>query len=243
MRLIYLRPQVTRFVILFVERSGSTYLATSLASHPEIDARREEFAHLRQRGADGAAQLEWARSFWTPPLLGREKARGFKSKLEDILDPDGFGRLLRERGARVIQLQRRNLIKAVVSTINARRLYEASGNWNLLRESDRLPAFEADPAEFSHLLEERIRWDRELEHYVESLGLPRLCLFYEDLLRKETDFIARVFDFIGARRREVRGKTFKSTKDDLREVLLNFDELRDQYAGTPYHAMFSEVIA
>ena len=243
MRLMYFRPQVTRFVILFVERSGSTYLATSLASHPQIEARREEFAHLRQRGEDGAAQLKWARAFWTPPLLSREKARGFKSKIEDILDPAGFGRLLRKNRVRVIQLQRRNLIKAVVSTINARRLYEASGNWNLLRESDRLPAFEADPAEFSHLLDERIRWDQELESYVGALQLPRLQLFYEDLLLGERQFLGRIFDFLGVPTREVQGKTFKSTKDDLREVLLNFDDLRDQYAGTPYHSMFSEVIA
>lgn len=243
MRMIYLRPQLRRFAILFVERSGSTYLATSLASHPEICAKREQFAQLRQQGADGTAQLEWARSFWKGPLIGRERAFGFKTKIEDILDPAGLAETLSDFKVRIIQLQRRNLVKAVVSTINAKRLYEASGNWNLLKESDRLPAFEVDREEFEHLLRERIRWDQELEQYVSALDLPRLQLHYEDLLQSEASFLGQVFEFIGVSPKPVKGKTYKSTKDDLRQVVLNFDELRAAYTGTPYHAMFSEVIA
>jgi len=242
MRSFYLRSQVCRYVTLFVERSGSTYLATLLSSHAEILAKREEFAHLRQRGVDGPGQLEWARTFWTPPWIGSNKAVGFKAKLVDILDPAGFARLLVDRKVRIIQLQRRNLVKAVVSTLNAKRLHDASGNWNLLKESDRLPAFRIDCGEFDQLLQDRIRWDEELESYASKVPLPRVKLYYEDLLREKQRFLDQVLDFIGVRPKPVQAKTLKNTKDDLREVILNFDELRGKYAGTPFDTMFDEVI-
>ena len=138
------RFQVTRFVILFVERAGSTYLITALKSQPGVLALTEKLAALREEGKNAAEQLEWAKGFLTPPLTGPHRAIGFKTKLVDVLHREGFSRVLQQRGCRVIRLQRRNPIKAVVSTLNARRQYKVSGNWNLLQESTRLPAFAVD---------------------------------------------------------------------------------------------------
>jgi LPS sulfotransferase NodH len=239
---IFLRHQVTRFVILFVERSGSTYLATLLDAHPDVLARREEFAHLLQKGKGGVEQLAWAREFYSPPLFGDRKALGFKTKLVDILDKPGFAQLLKENGCRVVQLQRRNHVKAAISTLNAKRLHEVSGNWNLLNETDRMPAFPVNLEEFERLLQERLEWDRELEDYVESLKLPSLPLYYEDMLINEDEFIRRVFEFMGVRYLAIKGKTLKNTQDNLRDAIVNFDELRRKYAGTPYEPMFDEVL-
>jgi len=122
--LFYLRHQVTPYVILFIERDGSTYLTSMLQTHPEIKADYERFAVLKQKGANGAQQLEWAYQLFSPPLIGRIGAIGFKTKLVDILDEDGFTKLLYEKNCHIIQMTRRNLVKAVVSRINARRLFE-----------------------------------------------------------------------------------------------------------------------
>lgn len=239
---VFLRKQVTRFVILFVERSGSTYLATLLDAHQDILARREEFAQMRQRGAGGAEQLEWASQFYTPPLVGDHKAIGFKTKIVDILDPDGFAQLLENTNCRIIQLYRRNAVKAAISTINAKRLYDASGNWNLLKESDRLKPFSVDIDEFEQLLKERQEWDREVDDFANRLKLPKMTLYYEDLLQDEKLFKERVFDFIGVRHLPVQGKTIKNTQDDLRRAILNFNQLRSRFAGTIYEPMFDEVL-
>jgi hypothetical protein len=131
----------------------------------------------------------------------------------------------------------------VISTINAKRLHQASGNWNLLKESDRLPAFAVDSHEFENLLRERIRWDAQVEGYASALNLPKIRLYYEDMLADELMFVSQVLDFLGVAPKPVQGKTLKNTSDDLREVVLNLDELRSRYAGTPYHEMFREVIA
>ena len=238
----FLRPRVTPFVILFVERSGSTYLATVLAAHPHILAHREQFAQLRQGGKDAAEQLAWARDFWTPPMIGPYAALGFKTKTTDILDPGGFARLVEEKRCKVIHLHRQNAVKGAISTIRARDLHAASGNWNLLKESDRRPPVAVDPDDLQQHIELHEQWDTELQDYVNSLGRPTLELTYEDLLRDKAAFMARVFEFINVAPQPVEGKTHKNTSDDLREAVTNLDALQARYIGTPYYAMFDEVI-
>ena len=97
---VFFDLQVTPFVILFVERAGSTYLITALKSHPGVLALTEKFDALRKEGKGSAEQLEWAKAFLTPPLLGRHRAIGFKTKLVDVLDP---GRLCRAPSAAQVQ--------------------------------------------------------------------------------------------------------------------------------------------
>jgi LPS sulfotransferase NodH len=238
----YLRFQVRRFVVLFVERDGSTYLMSLLRSHPEIDAQNERLAMLKEAGKTAGDQMTWMREFFTPPLAGSLRALGFKTKLPDILDPAGVARLLQEHECRIIHLQRRNRVKAVVSRINARRLYEASGNWNLYSESDRLPPATIDPALFEEALNTREDQEQALADYVGGLHLPTLSLCYEDLLVSRDDALSRVFSLLGVRPHAVAGRPLKNTNDDLRSAVLNFGELRARYAGTRYEPMFDEVL-
>jgi LPS sulfotransferase NodH len=234
--------QVQPFVILFVERSGSTYLATLLDCHPQIIALREKFADLRQEGKTPAEQMAWADAFLKPPLVGRARACGFKTKLIDIPDRGAFADLLRRRRCKIICLQRRNVVKGVISTINAKRLWEVTGAWNLLDEAKRMPAFVVDPMKFGELLVQREQWDREIEEYARQLALPTLWLKYEDLLCDEPAMVAEIFAFLGVRPMTLHGRTHKHTSDNLREAIRNFDALRAPYAGTRYETMFDEVL-
>jgi LPS sulfotransferase NodH len=236
----YFRPQVTPYVILFVERDGSTYLTSLLSAHSHIGAIYERFAVLQQKGASAAEQLDWARTYYTPPLIGRIGAIGFKTKLVDALDLDGFSQLLHEKQVKIIHMQRRNRVKAVVSRINARRLHDATGNWNLYQEKDRMPPMAVDLPEFRQFIKEREEADNELTAYAEQLRLPRLLVQYEELQANRDRTLGEIFDFLGVPLQPVVGKTKKHTSDDLREVILNFDELRADYAGTPYETMFDE---
>jgi LPS sulfotransferase NodH len=238
----YLRPQVTSYVILFIERDGSTYLTSMLMEHPQIQAEYEKFAVLRQQGAQGREQLKWLEDFLTPPLLGKKAALGFKTKLVDVLDMDGFVRLLNNKNCHLIQMRRRNMVKAVVSRINARRLYESSGNWNLYKESDRLPPMEIDPHQFDQFLDERRQADQELDNFIAGLDLPKIKVEYEDLLVNRDRVMNELFAFIDVPSLPLHGKTLKNTQDDLREVVLNFDDLRTRYTGSVYETMFDEVL-
>lgn len=238
---IFLRPQVTPFVILFVERDGSTYMTTLLQEHPDIETVFERFAVMKQKGQSAAEQLAWANEHWTPALVSKVGALGFKTKLVDVLDLDGFTRLLREKNVKILYMYRRNRIKAVVSRINARRLHEATGNWNLYKEADRQPPMTVDLAEFHQFVREREEADNALAAYVESLQLPQMRIQYEDLQADKDGVLKQIFTFLGVPDVAVQGKTKKHTSDDLREVVLNFDELKASFAGTPYFEMFDEV--
>ena len=232
------RFQVTRFVILFVERAGSTYLTTLLKSHPDVNAVTEKLSAMRAEGLGADEQLKWTREYLLPPFVGRNRAIGFKSKQTDILDPEGFASILQSYGCRIIQLQRQNSVKAVISTINAKRLWENSGHWNLLEEKNRQPAMDVDPDEFDTLLKIREKWDTDLEQYVQQLNLPTCQLYYEDLLQNESHFLKKIFDFLDVPLKPVQGKTIKHTSDNLREVITNFEKLRSQYKNTNYELMF-----
>ena len=239
---IFFRHQVTPYVILFIERDGSTYLTSLLMSHPDINAVYERFAVLKQKGTGAQEQLEWADKFFTPPLVGRKAVVGFKTKLVDVLDLEGFSQLLIRKKVRILQMHRRNRVKAVVSRINARRLYEASGKWNLYKESDRMPPMTIDLEEFDRFLKEREQADQDLEDFAARLGLPRLRLVYEDLLKDRDAVMESVFTFLHVKSKPVQASTLKHTKDNLREAILNYDLLRTRYIGTLYEEMFDEVL-
>lgn len=239
---IYFRNQVTPFVILFIERDGSTYMINMLKTHPEINADYERLDVMKQQNKTGADQLAWVNEFLTPPLMSTHKAIGFKTKLKDILDLDGFTKLLRQKQPHIIHMQRRNVIKAVVSRVNARRLHDKTGVWNLRDESDRLPPALIDYEQFNVMLQNREAQDRTLSDYVAQLELPKIVITYEDLLQDRNAVLGRVFDFLHVKWFDVDGSTKKNTGDDLREAIANYDELRARYVGTRYETMFDEVL-
>lgn len=238
----YLRHQVNPYVILFIERDGSTYLTSMLQTHPEIKADYERFAVLKQKGASGEQQLEWAYQLFSPRWIGRHGAIGFKTKLVDVLDQQGFIKLLYDKNCHIIQMSRKNLVKAVVSRINARRLYEATGYWNLYNEKERLPPPVIDFGEFDQYLQEREEAIQELEQFCDSLELPKMNIVYEDLLLDRDNVLNKLYSFLHIKPHPVQSKPIKSTSDDLSEAIENFDELRGHYAGTKYEAMFDEVL-
>jgi len=237
---IYRRSLVTHYVLFLVGRVGSTYLSSILNSHPSILAMGEEIRDLEEQGAQ--IQLDWVRGFLTPPVIGTKKVRGFNVKLIHICDPENFRSLVIEGGCKILHMQRRNRVKAVVSRINGRRLYEKTGMWGLFNKKNQLPPLTIDLAQFDEYLKHRERMDMQLEEYVKSLQLPTMDLYYEDLLSDQATCLNECFKFLDVPVRDVEGTTLKITSDDLSKAITNFDELRSAYQGTPYYAMYEEVI-
>jgi LPS sulfotransferase NodH len=229
-------------VILFIERDGSTYLSSLLSSHPYIEAVYERFAVLKQKNATSEDQLNWAKKFFTPSYINTMSARGFKTKLIDILDQEKFKDLCIKKNLRIIHMHRRNRVKAVISKINAKRLYDKSGYWNLYEEKDRIPATLFDINQIDELMIEREMLENELDKYVISLNLPTLKVTYEDLLTKKDVSLKTIFDFLKVPMKPVESKTIKHTDDDLQNVILNFEEVKNHYINTPYFDLFSEAI-
>lgn len=235
-----LRRSVTRFVVLFPGRSGSTYVISALDAHPQISAKGEVLDPLRPEGPE--AQLDWTRRYFRGRFVNRNRAVGFKTKLRDVLDQDGFARILDEFDARLVYLDRRNDVKHAISRITARRLKDTTGRWNRYDGDARLDAFPVDPADFEERLEAVEAEKATIAEYVGTLDRPLLHLDYEDLLAEPTATFHQLLGFLGLPPAPIRGTTLKNTSDDLREVVTNFDELRARYAGTRYAPMFDEIL-
>jgi hypothetical protein len=236
-----LRSRVVRFVILFPGRVGSTYLVSALDAHPDVEAKGERLDPLRAEGP--AAQLRWAGRYLRGPWLNRHRAVGFKTKLRDVLDQRGFAELLTRLDARVILLDRRNDVKHVISRLTARRLRDTTGRWNRRAGEDGVPEpMDVDPDDFDERLRAVVAEKATIAEFVARLDRPNLRVEYEQLLTAPDATFASVLDFLDVAVRPLRGATSKNTSDDLRDVVANFAALRACYAGTPYEAMFDEVL-
>ena len=231
------------FVIIFQGRCGSTYLVEALDAHPEIECTGENFAALKKQKHDAHDQLEWAKCYLTTAESPQTLEKGFKTKLRDVLDLPGFKELIQSLSTRIIHLRRRNVVKLTISSFNSVRLKHKTGDWNLYKSTDRLPETVIDLETFASWLgsvEERAV--RELS-FVERLELPTLTAFYEDFLVNSTKYFEAIFSFLDLPFYDVKGRAIKSTSDDLRLAISNFEELKSNYKGTRYEWMFDEVIS
>jgi hypothetical protein len=239
--MFYSRSQVVKFVVLMMGRTGSSYLITALDSHPMIRARGERLVQLKNAGRS-QAQLTKARRMLTPWPICTYRALGYKTKLIDILDLEGFASLLRQNDARIISLRRHNAIKWTISILNHIRLLTRTGKHNLGSEKDRPGPIQVDLDEFNKYLEYYRQRYALIDTFINTLDLPVLHLFYEDFLSAEEATFNEVFSYLDVPPRPVRPETVKITSDDLRQAVINFEQLRAAYLGTEYEAMFDEVI-
>lgn len=231
------------FVMIFLGRTGSSYVVEALSRHPEIMCKREEhLSTLIRQKKTAKEQLDWVRAFSTQQLTAPVTAVGFKTKLKDVLDPIGFADLLTDLHARVIHLGRRNVVKTTVSWFNSIRLNEASGHWNIYDDKVRLPPANIEPDRFHSMLC-AVEKDMQREAtFVDSLDLPKLAVSYEELLLDRADFFENIYSFLDVNSYAPAEKVFKATSDDLRDALSNHDQLRARYAGTVYEPLFDEVL-
>lgn len=239
--------QFTPFVVIFQARSGSTYLIDSLNSHPQIDAHFEVLVENAKKIRKGKLkpnnQLEFVdRLLSKPPNSHNIVAVGFKTKLKEIVEKSRFADLLRKKQAKIICLTRKNLIKQTVSLLRAVKLNQETGDWNLYEPENKPKALKIDLDDCRIWLKQLEDEKQRIFNYVDSLRLPSLYLSYEDLLEKKDITFERIFSFLKVEPQMLNASCFKNTSDNLSQEILNFDEVRSYYVGTPYEEMFDEVL-
>jgi LPS sulfotransferase NodH len=221
------------FVILFVGRSGSSWLVEALHTHPRIVARGEE---LVGRGA--ADQMAWAQRFYARSLLRRGRAKGFKTKLIDVADAQGFADVLRRSDCRVITLVRHNAVRQTISWSRSEALYDAHGRHNTDDPGQVPGAVRIEPSEFV----ERLGWieegRQEVLDFAAGLGLPLLGISYEDMVTDTARTFAAVQRFIGVEPRPLNVGLIKMTGENLAEAVSNLDELREAVGSAEHRRMF-----
>ena len=226
----------TRFIILFQGRSGSTYLIESLNNHPNIHVLLLEKFSVHK--SSYSEQQDWAYHFYNQKIDKGVQAIGFKSKLIDVLDYKKFAEILFELNVKVIHLSRKNTVKLAISTINAAKLRKNVNASNIYREKDKLKPSEISIEEFDKVFKERKERYEALALYVDSLKCEKLNIYYEDILYSQQKTFQRIQEFLNVPFVMTKGETIKITPDNLRNIVTNFDELRDKHPE--YREMFDE---
>lgn len=173
------------------------------------------------------------------------KASGFKYKYptQHEFYPDVYEYLLENAdNIRVIFLYRKNLLKASISKQNQIRLIEMGKDSNLTKqeyiEIDKL-YLDIDKA----LAYMHFRKISDEKFYKELIRFKYThVITYEDLLNDTISTINNLFSFLNVdSKSNASAKTVKITNDNIKEALINYEELVQKLTGTEYeHLLFPD---
>lgn len=233
-----------RFVVLAAPRTGSNWLCTLLDSHPRVLCHHELFnpeaihlsrslaerldldtldlGTLEERERDPAALLDRA---WRGHL--GHQCVGFKLNLGQ--EPRAFERVLSDPAARKIVLRRRNRVRTFVSEAIAQR----TGDWESypgLPPRPDPPRLTVAAAELRAHVERNRAYYAALERRLVAAGRPWIEAAYERL--EEPAERERILAFLGVPGAPLVAGTLRQHPQPLRELIVNFEELREQLRGS-----------
>jgi len=241
----------TRAVILATQRTGSTFLAECLGSHPEIHCAGEllngqpDLPIPPPRGPFRyvVKAVRIARTgAWLPHYrlerfyrAGRSPVRCFKAMYNQLARPGALGYLLGHREIRVIHLRRENLLATQVSTLlmQKRPELQATGYVAPLR-------IRVDPQRvLAAMRAAEARYRRFEALFAGHAVLP---VSYESLfdgaqLRATT--AGRLCDFLGVARQPMESRIIKLNPRSLRDTVENHEALAEAVAQSEFAAMLA----
>jgi sulfotransferase family protein len=243
------------FVLVSTRRSGSTWAADMLGSHPEVTCHGELFMP-KGRGAQPPLRVDTPFFFDTLPrrrrfAFGRvvagwryadrvfrapgTRAVGCKVAYGHLKGVPWLLAYLKLNDASVVHLVRRNKLAHLLSmeSAKARGRYHALVGERVESEPVRLEARTLVAA-----LEKEERMVRRARWLLARLGLPTLEVAYEDLLADPEQF-KTLLDFLGVDPDacQLRSKLQKWNRRGFRDAIANYDEVKATLQDTKYLAL------
>ena len=259
------RPMAS-FVVIYYGGTGSSWLVNVLGSIPGVLIPAYEPLepwHWKAADADKLAWLELALSppdsrdkdavaGWTEGLAAtpqfqrltrrRFETVAFKMTVAAISDTEALFAILAARHTRLVVLERRNRVKHALSLY---RSHEEGKNQ--FRFEGLAPPTVVDVGVLDRWVEHAAGWHRRTIDFRAEAG-RRLgqgvvhTVAYEDFVTAagKQATLARVCGYLGLDPEAIRsdGGYRKATADDLAETIVNYDEVRAHFAGTPLASCF-----
>lgn len=219
----------TPFVITCNGRDGSTFLQTSIGSHPNAIAAAELLGPdwYPRNGTITAEEYLSVRLYkkYDPAI----HAVGFRLKWYDGRKPplDDVRRYLLDLGVRVIHVQRRNLLKQYVSLLVAQKTkiwVDRNGTQpsQVTIEVDPVRAVDAIYAYQGN--------------YAKSLAdfksQESIVMYYEDLVEAYQPYMKKAFWFLGLRDFDAKPGTHRQEHRPLKQIIENYDQLEMYFSDT-----------
>lgn len=225
-----------RFIVMSRSRTGSNLLMSLLNSHPNIHAEGEVFRHLNGRPYTRVLARAFARQAFFV------KAKGFKIfYYHPQDDPSGeiWNALAAMEDLHVIHLKRRNVLRTLVS----RKLAGLEGRWRSAPGSQQQspPTDESvsfDVPELEHGFRETRAWEQAGEERFHDHSI--LTLEYEGMLDRFEETAREVLSFLGVRQQRLTSPLQKQNTRGLRDMVVNYDDLKLAFADTEWQEFFDE---
>ncbi len=243
-----------KFVILAGRRSGTTLLANSLDSHPQIECTKETFSTKRRwkyfqidrpsspfykfRSASLQRQIDYMfrRKQLIDVFLTQEfntaadtvKARGIRLSYEQAHKYPEILEWIIEHDVKVIHLIRENSLKAILSQFTAqkREVYHVTSK--VERVTVQVP-----PDKLKKLLTKRTN---NIETYRRMFKDRPYCeIFYESFVANQETETRRMLGFLQIDHfMPLTSNLVKQNPDSLKDILENYEEVAQAFRGTAF---------
>jgi len=237
---------ITKFILLFEGRTGSSYLTSSLNSHPNIKMLWEIIGtyyatqNKNKKNLMAERQKEWIQHFYSIKR-NNIKALGFKTKLRDIADKEWLANFLEQNKIKIIYSTRKNIIRLTVSILNAQQLHKKWNTWNAYNKKQIPKSLFIDIPKFNNELIERVAIESELKSFINNLNLPKIKIYYSELLQNEDKLHKKLYSFLNIPYYKTKGNYYKNTPQKLKNFIKNYQELYNYYKNTKYKSMFDKI--
>ena len=220
-----------RFIVLSEGRSGSTYLATLLDSHPNIVC-KGELLHPNNVGVMNAEQYlvtfqKVLDGLWKSDE--RCEACGCKIKNSQIACLNkSVVKYLVDKDVQVIHIVRRNVLNLLIEQ-------------NLVRRNHLYVMKPYPPDSVVITVDNLYNAIDSQKNYIEKVNklLPRNILVeYEDLCWDKDCEIRRIAEFLGVEFSDTSSPMVKQMLMSQSECLVNYQELQQQFKDTEYSWFF-----
>ena len=252
----------TRFVILGSQRTGTTLIRTSLASHPDILCHGEAFNLGRKPYKDAGGYWHFSRqSFGRRVRSILRPAANTELFLSQLYESDGFAAIgfklmlnhcrarpyiwdsLTRRNVRVLLIERRNVLKTLIS----RRAAQSSGVYHVSRTLRQGSAVASWTPKKVTLDIATLRQDLEAisaEHaaWKSMVGNRLSCLdvVYEEYAADGEAGNAAILDFLNVRPAPLKTDLKKVNPDKLEDIVENFEQVAAELDGTRFAPYLTE---
>jgi LPS sulfotransferase NodH len=249
---------MSAFVIIFEYRSGSSMLISLLNSHPEalcypeILNNQDHYAQLEiLKKLSSHEDVREINEFAAPDRFFPEgfkikwssrpfSAVGLKSNTVVLRNIPAVMRSLERSRIRLIYLTRENPVKAVLSFLNGERLAKKTGRWELTTAADRAGSLSVD----IDLFLERLQWlriNKSLNQwFYERTNVPKLRITYEALAHSQPVTTRAMCSFLDLANHPLTSKFVKPNADNVKRLVVNYNELAAALQGTEYAVFLTE---